>query len=251
MRAELAQKAKDADVQAAQGKQGVCDAIDRIRQSEEILNQTLDAEAKAHQTAARSAITARDEIQRTLTETTRQIDDITAKLKDGLKVTLDADTTRFDKAIADLDKALAEKEYLLQIQADLQEAEKKLKEYEQLLKEGKTLPVDADVSKTKEALDKLKTYADQNAQFELKVATEKAQAAITNVEGDDQGAGSHPDRVAASGGQQRRCGTRGKPSSYRFYMPLSLPLKVWILKSRSQTTPDRSITTADRYLPAV
>lgn len=137
-------------MQAAQGKQGVCDAIDRIRQSEEILNQTLDAEAKAHQTAARSAITARDEIQRTLTETTRQIDDITAKLKDGLKVTLDADTTRFDKAIADLDKAL---------------------------------PVDADVSKAKEALDKLKTYADQNAQFELKVATEKAQAAITNVEG--------------------------------------------------------------------
>ena len=135
------------------------------------------------QTAARSAITARDEIQRTLTETTRQIDDITAKLKDGLKVTFDADTTRFDKAIADLDKALAEKEYLLQIQADLQEAEKKLKEYEQLLKEGKTLPVDADVSKTKEALDKLKTYVDQNAQFELKVATEKAQAAITNVEG--------------------------------------------------------------------
>jgi len=183
LRAELAQKAKDADAQAAQGKQGVRDAIDRIRQSEEILNQTLDAEAKAHQTAARSAITARDEIQRTLTESTRQIDDITAKLKDGLKVTLDADTTRFDKAIADLDKALAEKEYLLQIQADLQEAEKKLKEYEALLKEGKTLPVDADVSKAKEALDKLKAYADQNAQFELKVATEKAQAAITNVDG--------------------------------------------------------------------
>ena len=183
LRAELAQKAKDADAQAAQGKQGVRDAIDRIRQSEEILNQTLDAEAKAHQTAARSAITARDEIQRTLTETTRQIDDITGKLKDGLKVTLEADTTRFDKAIADLDKALAEKEYLLQIQADLQEAEKKLKEYEALLKEGKTLPVDADVSKAREALDKLKAYADQNAQFELKVATEKAQAAITNVDG--------------------------------------------------------------------
>ena len=183
LRAELAQKARDADTQAAQGKQGVRDAIDRIRQSEEILNQTLDAEAKAHQTAARSAITARDEIQRTLTETTRQIDDITAKLKDGLKLTLDADTTRFDKALADLDKALAEKEYLLQIQADLQQAEEKLKEYEALLKEGKTLPVDADVSKAKEALDKLKVYADQNAQFELKVATEKAQAAITNVDG--------------------------------------------------------------------
>ena len=66
----------------------------------------------------------------------------------------------------------------------MQEAEKKLQQYEQLLKRGKTLPVDADVSKAeKEALDKLKTYADQNSQFELKVATEKAQAAITNVEG--------------------------------------------------------------------
>jgi len=182
LRAELAQKAREADAQAVQGKQGVRDAIDRIRQSEEILNQALDAESAAHQTAARSALTARDEIARTLAETTRQIDGITAKLKDGLKVTLDADTARFDQAIADLDKALAEKEYLLQIQADLQEAEKKLKEYEQLLKEGNTLPVDADVSKAKEALDRLKTYADQNAQFELKVATEKAQAAITNVE---------------------------------------------------------------------
>lgn len=183
LRAELAQKAKDADAQAVQGKQGVREAIDRIRESEEILKQTLDAESAAHQTAARSAITARDEIQRTLAETTRQIDDITAKLRDGLKVTLDADTTRFDQAITDLDKALAEKEYLLQIQADLQEAEQKLKEYEQLLKEGKTLPVDADVSKARDALDRLKAYADQNAQFELKVATEKAQAAITNVEG--------------------------------------------------------------------
>jgi tape measure domain-containing protein len=183
LRAELAQKTKDADAQIAQGKDGVNQAIQRIRESEEILNKTLDAEAKAHQTAAQSALTAREQIQQTLTQTETQIDQITAKLKDGLKVTLDADTARFDKAIADLDKALAEKQYLLQIQADLQEAEKKLQQYEQLLKEGKTLPVDADVSKAREALAKLKTYADQNSQLELKVATEKAQAAITNVEG--------------------------------------------------------------------
>ncbi len=183
LRAEMAQKAKDADAQIAQGKDGVNQAIQRIRESEEILNKTLDAEAKAHQSAAQAALSARDQIRQTLEQTQTQIDQITAKLQDGLKVTLDADTARFDKALADLDKALAEKEYLLKIQADLQEAEKKLKEYEQLLKEGKTLPVDADVTKAKAALDKLKTYADQSAQFELKVATEKAQASITNVEG--------------------------------------------------------------------
>ncbi|WP_394474875.1 tape measure protein [Ralstonia mannitolilytica] len=183
LRAELAQKAKDADAQIAQGKDGVNQAIQRIRESEEILNKTLDAEAKAHQTAAQSALSAREEISRTLAQTSVEIDQITAKLKEGLKVTIDADTARFDKALADLDKALAEKEVLLKIQADLQEAEKKLQQYEQLLKEGKTLPVDADVSKAKDALARLKTYADQNSQLELKVATEKAQAAVTNVEG--------------------------------------------------------------------
>lgn len=183
LRAEIAQKSQAADQAAVRSKNDVAGAIGAIRTSEELLNQALDAEAKAHRTAAQSAISARDEIRQTLTQTQTQIDQITAKLAQGLKVTLEADATRFNQAIADLDKALAEKEFLLKIQADLQEAEKKLKEYEQLLKEGKTLPVDADVTKAKEALDKLKTYADQNSQFELKVATEKAQAAITNVEG--------------------------------------------------------------------
>jgi len=183
LRANLAQKAQDADAQAAHGKQGVREAIERIRESEDILNRALSAEAKAHQEAARTALTARKEIEGTLAETTRQIDGITTKIQDGLQLTLEADTTRFAQALADLDKALAEKAYLLQIQADLQDAEKKLKEYEALLKEGKTLPLDADVSGAQQALGKLKDYAEQNAQFELQVATEKAQAAITNVDG--------------------------------------------------------------------
>ena len=183
LRAELAQKAQAADAQAAQGKEGVREAIDRIRESEEILKQTLDAESAAHQTAAQSALTARDQIRQTLEQTQTQIEQITSQLKDGLTLTLDADTTRFYAAIADLDQALAEKHYLLQIQADLQQAEQQLKEYEALLKEGKTLPVDADVTQAKAALDTLKAYAEQHAQFDLKVVTEKAQASITNVQG--------------------------------------------------------------------
>ena len=183
LRAELAQKTREADAASAQGKDGVNQAVQRIRDSEEILNQTLDAEAKAHQAAARSALTARDEIAQTLKQTEAQIDQITAKLQQGLKMTLEADTTRFDQAITALDKALAEKQILLPIQADLQQAEKKLQEYEQLLKDGKTLPVDADVSRAKDALDKLKSYAAQNSELELRVTTEKAQASITNVEG--------------------------------------------------------------------
>lgn len=182
LRAETAQKAKEADAQIAQGKDGVNQAIQRIRDSEEILKQSLDGEAKAHQQAAQSALSARDQIKQTLAQTEAQIDQLTAKLQQGLKITLEADRSRFDQAIADLDKAMAEKQVLVSIQADLQQAEKKLQEYEILLKEGKTLPVDADFSKAKAALDQLKDYATKNTELELKVATEKAQASITNVE---------------------------------------------------------------------
>lgn len=181
LRAQSAQQAANADAQAVQGKAAVNEAIGRIRDSETILNQTLDAEAQAHQRAAQSAVSARQGIQQTLAQTDSQIAQLTAKLQQGLKVTIDADTQRFDKAIADLDKALRER--LVVIKADLEQAEKKLQDYEQRLKEGKTLPVDADVSKALASLDKLNAYARENSQLELRVATEKARAAIANVEG--------------------------------------------------------------------
>ena len=183
LRAELAQKTKESDAAITQGKEGVNRSIQDIRESEEILNKTLDAQAQAHQKAAQAAVSAREQVKQTLSDTEAQIDQITNKLKDGLKVTLDADTSRFDKAIADLDKALAEKERLLPIKADLEQAQKQLQEFEQLLKEGKTLPVGADVTQAKQALDKLTAYAKENSLLELRVTTEKAQASITNVEG--------------------------------------------------------------------
>ena len=183
LRAELAQKTKESDAAITQGKEGVNRSIQDIRESEDILNKTLDAQAQAHQKAAQAAVSAREQIKQTLTDTEAQIDQITNKLKDGLKVTLDADTSRFDKAIVDLDKALAEKERLLPIKADLEQAQKQLQDFEQLLKEGKTLPVGADVTQAKQALDKLTAYAKENSLLELRVTTEKAQASITNVEG--------------------------------------------------------------------
>ena len=183
LRAELAQKTKESDAAITQGKEGVNRSIQDIRESEEILNKTLDAQAQAHQKAAQAAVSAREQVKQTLSDTEAQIDQITNKLKEGLKVTLDADTSRFDKAIADLDKALAEKERLLPIKADLEQAQKQLQDFEQLLKEGKSLPVGADVTQAKQALDKLTAYAKENSLLELRVTTEKAQASITNVEG--------------------------------------------------------------------
>ena len=182
LRAEITKKTQAADRTTRQGKHDVAEAIGAIRTSEALLTEALDKEAKAHQGAAQSALDARAQIRRALTQTESQIDAVTANLSRGLKISLEADASRFNQAIQALDAALADKAYLLEIQADLQAAEQKLQDYEQRLKAGKTLPVDADVTQAREALDRLKTYADQNAKVDLKVATEKAQAAITNVE---------------------------------------------------------------------
>ena len=63
---------------------------------------------------------------------------------------------------------------------------KHLKELEAQEKRLAYIRLDSSRFKTSDHLGQLvssiKTYADQNSQFELKVATEKAQAAITNVE---------------------------------------------------------------------
>lgn len=181
--AQTANAVKDGDKDVVSQKEAVQRAIESMRASEELAIKALEGEGKAHQQAASDAVSARGKMEEALRQTQAQIDAITAKLKEGLKITLDADTTRLDKALIALDKALAEKERLLPIKADLEQAEKKLAQFEQLLKDGKTLPVDADVSKAKESLAKLTQYAKDTSELELKVSTEKAQAAIANVDG--------------------------------------------------------------------
>ena len=182
LQADIAAKMKAADDEAGKGKAGTADAILRIKQAQDLLNEALDGEAKAHQSAAASAVEARGQVEQVLAQTQAQIDDITSKLAQGLKLSIDADTTRLTQALADLDKAIAEKQRLVVIQADLQQAQKALQDYEQQLKEGKTVPVGADTSKAKAALADLQSYAKDGSLIELRVATEKAQAAIGNVE---------------------------------------------------------------------
>ena len=189
LQAELSAKMHAADAEASKGKDGTAAAIQRIKEAEDLLNQALDAEGKAHKDAAATAVAARGEVEQALAKTQAQLDDITAKLKDGLKLTIDADTTRLTQALADLDKAISEKQRLLVIQADLQQAQKQLQDYEQQLKEGKVVTIGADTTKAKAALADLQAYAKEGSHIELRVATEKAQAAIANVDAQVQALG--------------------------------------------------------------
>jgi len=180
--AQTANAVKQGDKEVVSQKEAVQKAIEAIKASEELTVRALNGEQKAHKQAADAAISARGGIEQALKSTQTQIDEITAKLKDGLKLTIDVDQTRLQTALTELDKALAEKERLIPIKADLEQARKQLMEYEQLLKEGKTLPIGADVSKAEAALQKLSEYARDKAEIELKVSSDKALAGVQNVQ---------------------------------------------------------------------
>jgi tape measure domain-containing protein len=183
LRASLAQKSRDADQESLRGKSELNQAIERIRESETLLQQTLDAEGAAHKRAANDATNARDAIQRTIAETETQITQLTERLQQGLKVSIGADTQQLSAALDTIDGLIAQKNHLLQIQLDLQTAERQLDDYAQLLKAGKTLPVDIDLSQAQTALQNLAEHASTHAQVELKVSTDKALAAVNNLGG--------------------------------------------------------------------
>jgi len=184
LRADIHDKTRSADQEIVSSKRDVNNAIDAIRASEDLLSRALDGEGQAHQSAAQEAISARQDIQTTLTQTENQVDDLSQQLAKGMAITLKADSSKFTQALADLDNALAEKSYLLDVQADLSHAEKTLEEYEQKIKAGETLPVEAkiEVEKAKATLEQFKTYAKESGRVDLQVSVDKAQAAIGNVE---------------------------------------------------------------------
>ncbi len=179
---QTAHAVKEGDKEVVSQKEAVQRAIDAIRASEELTIKALDGEGRAHKQAADAATSAREQIEQALKNTQTQIDDITAKLKDGLKLTIDADLTRLDKALAEFDKANAEKERLLPIKLDLEAAQKQLTLLEQQLKDGKTVLVDADVSKAQAALQKLSQYAKDTSEIDLRISTDKALASVQGVE---------------------------------------------------------------------
>lgn len=163
-------------------KEAVARAISAIRDAEQLALQALEGEGAAHQQAASAALAARADIEKSLGATQQQIKDIESQLKDGFTLAIDADTQRVIAAVTELDQLITERERLLVIKADLEQAQQELQRFAQLLKEGKDLPVGADVSKAKAALDQLKLYADEKSNVELRVATDKAQSALTLVE---------------------------------------------------------------------
>lgn len=181
LRQTLAENAKRADSQIIDSKRGVTDAIGEIRTAEGLLIQVLDTEGAAHQKAAQTATTARDAVNDALTATERQIQTISTQLETAHQLKIEADTEALQVALSEIERLLDDREWLLEIEADLTHAKTTLEGFEQLLAEGKTLPVDADVTKARAALDSLKAYAEVTAQADLQLSTEKARSAVADV----------------------------------------------------------------------
>jgi tape measure domain-containing protein len=180
--AQTAKAVKDGDATIVTQKQAVKTAIDAMRESEQLAIQALEGEGRAHQKAASEATSARGQIETALRGTQAQIEQIQAQLETGLKFAIDVDSSKLDAALRQLEEALREKAYLVRIDADLKAAHAQLRDLEAQLKDGKTLLVNADISRAKSALETLQTYADRTGQIDLKVATEKAQTSLRLIE---------------------------------------------------------------------
>jgi tape measure domain-containing protein len=181
--AQTAKAVKSGDETIISQKQAVKTAIDAIRSSEALAIEALEGEGRAHQQAAEQAKSARSDIDAALRSTANQIEQLKTQLQAGLKLSIDVDSAKLDDAFKTLDASLREKTYLLRIEADLTAAQTQVRALETQLKDGKTLLVDADTTRAKTALDTLARYADQQGHMELKLATEKAQAALRLVQG--------------------------------------------------------------------
>lgn len=181
LRESIAEKTKVSDEQVARGKSGISQSIQSIQSAQDILNQTLDAEAAAHRKASLSAQESRNAIQQTIDQTTQSITSLTATLQKGLTISLSADATQFKQTLAQLDQSLDEKARLVAIQLDLKAAQKQLQDFEQQLKDGKTMSVNLDLSSAVNALSTLQTYAKEKSLIELSLSTDKAQASLNNL----------------------------------------------------------------------
>jgi tape measure domain-containing protein len=181
LRAEIAQKTKVADAEIASGKRNVAQGVNEIRESEGLLKAALEQTAESHKTAATAATSAANDTKNALGQVKSEITSIDEKLKENKKLTIEADTSKLKDALAEIKRLVEDKALLLRIEGDLQAAEAKLNEFAKMLAEGKTLPIDADISLAKDAINALKAYADQNTNTELKLATDKAQTAVAAV----------------------------------------------------------------------
>ncbi len=180
--AQNAQAVREGDKEIVSQKQAVQRAIEAIHASEKLTLQALYQEAAAHRQAAEEASRGRQRVNATLRETQAEIDAITAKLKDGLTLSIDVDARALNTALDELDAAIREKERLLPIKADLEAARRELEAFEEALKSGQTLPVDANTERAEAALTRLAAYAKESSSVDLRVATDKALAAVGNVQ---------------------------------------------------------------------
>ena len=182
LRAELAQKAKDADAQAAQRQ-----TMRRHRPHppvEEILNQTLDAGSRGAPDGAHARQSPRAmRFQQTLTETKPDRRDHRQAQRRSEGHARRRHTTRFDKSHRRSGQGLAEKNTCSRFRPTCREAEKSCNSTSSCSRKARRCRSMPTCPRPRRRWTSSRPTPTRTHQFELKVATEKAQAAITNVEG--------------------------------------------------------------------
>lgn len=161
------------------GQEGA--AITGLKTAQDLLNQAILGEEKAHQQAASAAAQARTGMEQQLATAKAQIDDIAKALAGVQTLKVEADTSAAQTALAKLATLIPERDTLLTISANVSAAQQALQRLDTDVKAGREVVITADIEKGRKALDDLRTYADKTANVDLILSTDKARSAIDDV----------------------------------------------------------------------
>ncbi len=171
---------KEGDQDIVKSHEAVAKASENVKTANDLIAQAYTAQQNAHDNSAKSAVSARKDIEQALSATQSQVKTLASELEHGLNVSISMNTDSFDEGVAKVEAALNEKERLMPIKVDLEEAKRDIEQMQKDLENGMTVTVD--LTKAKEALAELGEYASEEGRVELQVATTEAESAIGVIE---------------------------------------------------------------------
>lgn len=155
-------------------------ALIQIGETEvEILNKQKDAHVQMADTAVASAERAKVKVM----ELTQEQERLREESKKGIEMNITANNTQAQEKVREVKELVASRDNLMEVKANVDQAKSDIENLMQAIKKGETSPVEVDVTKGREALERLKAYAEQTSNMELHMQAEQALAQLGTVKG--------------------------------------------------------------------
>jgi TP901 family phage tail tape measure protein len=167
---------KDGEREVVSASTAQSTAIGRIQQAQDLLNKSLGERAAAEKAGADAATAGLREALPLLTQYQKQLAEVTATAKEGIKTKITADVADVNKAVEDLAKQLADRKLTVDLVAALKDANGDLQKAKEQLAAGVPVQLVAITDKLTAAIK-----AVEAAKPELNISTTDALAKVAEL----------------------------------------------------------------------